>query len=200
MINSEETIGKVLAGLRDAQASPGLERRVLASVEAHASQRSAAKPSWTWSFALAGMIAAFFFIAHSANYRHEHPSTQAQQHILSAESANGTQEALLPPQKPITSTRTPIRTAVSARKAQPISTEEAMLLSEMRAPSHPAPEAPLTQEEKLLLRAVHLGDPQVTAMLDPEERARQEAESEVEFQQFIEQSGNEDQVSNQTTE
>jgi hypothetical protein len=59
----------------------------------------------------------------------------------------------------------------------------------MHAPSHPAPVAPLTNEEKLLLRAVHTGDPQVMAMLDPEVRARQEAESDAEFQKFVEQSG-----------
>jgi hypothetical protein len=70
----------------------------------------------------------------------------------------------------------------------------------MRAPSHPAPEAPLTQEEKLLLRAVHTGDPQVMAMLNPEVRARQEAESEAEFRKFIEQSGKEDHESDQITE
>jgi hypothetical protein len=70
----------------------------------------------------------------------------------------------------------------------------------MRAPSHPAPEVPLTQEEKLLLRAVRTGDPQVIAMLNPEERARQEAASEAEFQEFVEQSNKEDQQSDQTTD
>jgi hypothetical protein len=58
----------------------------------------------------------------------------------------------------------------------------------MRAASHPAPQAPLTQEEKLLLRIVHAGDPQQMAMLNPEIRARQEAENEAEFQEFVEQS------------
>jgi hypothetical protein len=70
-----------------------------------------------------------------------------------------------------------------------INDADAVLLAEMRAPSHPAPEAPLTQEERLLLRAVHLADPRVMAMLNPEVRARQEAESEAEFQAFVNQSG-----------
>jgi hypothetical protein len=201
MINSEETIGKVLAGLREAQASPGLERRILAAIEARASQRQAAKPSsWTWSVALAGMIAACLFFAITAIHRHEHPSTQAQQHVLPAESTGGTEEASLLPHEPIAPTRTPARTAAPARNVQPISADDAVLLREMRAPSHPAPVAPLTNEEKLLLRAVHTGDPQVMAMLDPEVRARQDAESEAEFQRFVEQSGKEDHESNQTTE
>jgi hypothetical protein len=200
MINSEETIGKVLAGLRNAEASPSLERRILTAVEARAAQRPAAKPIWTWSVAFAGVMAVFVFLAITVIYRYEHPSTQARQQVLPAESVGGTRDTSLLPQKPITSTRTPTRTATPVRKAQPISAEDAVLLSEMRAPSHPAPEAPLTREEKLLLRAVHIGDPQVMAMLDPEVRARQEAESEAEFQKFVDQSGNEDQESNQPTE
>jgi hypothetical protein len=200
MINSDETIGKVLAGLREAQASPGLERRILAVIEARASVRRVATPQWAWSVTLAGMIAACLFFAITAIHRHEHPSTQARQNVLPAELAESTQEASLLPQKPIAPTRTPTRTATPVRKAQPISADDAVLLREMRAPSHPAPVAPLTNEEKLLLRAVHTGDPQVMAMLDPEVRARQEAESEAEFQRFVEQSGKEDHESNQITE
>jgi len=200
MIHSEEAIGKVLAGLRDAEASPGLERRIMRAVEAHASQRQAAKPSWAWSVAFAGVMAACLLIAITAIYRHVHPSTQAQQQVLPAASAESTQDASLLPPKPIAPTRTPIRIAAHVQKVQAVSAEEAVLLSEMRAPSHPAPAAPLTKEEKLLLRAVHLGDPQVTAMLDPEERARQAAESEAEFQKFADLSDDEDQESNQPTE
>jgi hypothetical protein len=200
MNNSEEAIGKVLAGLGGAEASPGMERRILAAIEERASQPSVAIPRWAWSVALAGVVAACLLFAITAIHQHEQIPTQAQQHVLPAKSAEGTQEALLLPQKPITSTRTPIGIAAPARKAQPISAEDAVLLREMRAPSHPAPEAPLTQEEKLLLRAVHTGDPQVMAMLNPEVRARQEAESEAEFRKFIEQSGKEDHESDQITE
>jgi hypothetical protein len=200
MINSEETIGKVLASLRDVEASPGLERRILAAIEERASHPSVVIPRWAWNVALAGMIAACLLFAITAISRHELPSTQVQQHAIPAESAESTQEALLLPQKPILPTRTSIRIAASARKAQPISAADAVLFHEMRAPSRPAPAAPLTKEEKLLLRAVHLGDPQVMAMLDPEVRARQEAESEAEFHRFVEQSGKDVNESNQTTE
>lgn len=106
------------------------------------------------------------------------------------------QVASLLPHEPIA----PARTAAPKRKANTISAEDVLLLREMRAPSHPAPEAPLTNEEKLLLRAVHTGDPQLMAMLNPEMRARKEAESEAEFRKFVEQSGNEDHKSDQITE
>jgi hypothetical protein len=202
MINSEETIGKVLAGLREAEASPGMERRILAAIEERASARRVATPRWTWGVAFASVVAVCLFLATTAIYWHEHPSTQARHSAVPTDflPANkpekDTQIASLLPHEPIA----PIRTVAPERKANPISTEDAVLLREMRAPSHPAPEAPLTDEEKLLLRAIHTGDPQVMAMLDPELRARQEAESEAEFQKFVEQSGKEDSGSNQTTE
>jgi hypothetical protein len=206
MKNSEETIGKVLAGLRDTEAPQGMERRILAAIEERASHPSAATPRWAWSVAMAGVVAACLLLAVSAIHRHEHPSTQAQQPAVFANSlstngsAAGTQQASLLPHEPIAPTRTPARTAVPAQKALPISAGDALLLREMRAPSHPAPEAPLTNEEKMLLRAIHLGDPQVMAMLNPEERARQEAMSEAEFQNFVEPSGKDVHESNQTTE
>jgi hypothetical protein len=58
----------------------------------------------------------------------------------------------------------------------------------MRAASHPAPEAPLTQEERLLLRIVHRGDPEELAMLNPQIRAQRDAESEAEFLKFVDES------------
>ncbi|MGA3136765.1 MAG: hypothetical protein ABSC88_12300 [Terracidiphilus sp.] len=199
MKNPEEAIGKVLAGLRAAEASPGMERRILAAVEARASQRPAATPRWAWGVAMAGVAAAslfILFILTTAIHRHGHPSTQAQQQALRVEPARDAQPATLLSQKPIEY----IKAVASRRTATRICAEEAVLLSDLRAPSHPAPEAPLTNEEKLLLRVVHSGDPQLIAMLNPEIRAKQEAESEAEFQKFAEQSGKEDHESDQITE
>jgi hypothetical protein len=49
----------------------------------------------------------------------------------------------------------------------------------------PAPEAPLTAEEKLLLRVAHHPDPDQVALLNPEERAELELRDQVQFQQFF---------------
>jgi hypothetical protein len=195
MKNSEEAIGKVLAGLRDTEAPPGMERRILDAVEARASERRVATSRWAWSMAMAGVVAVSLFIGNTVIHRHGQSTTQAR-HAVPAESAGITQKASRLPQEPISRNRA----NHSGQKAQPISAEEAVLLQEMRAPSHPAPEAPLTNEEKLLLSVVHAGNPQLIAMLNPEERARQEAESEAEFQRFVEQSGKEDHESDQITE
>jgi hypothetical protein len=200
MKNSGEAIGKVLAGLRDSEAPPDLERRILAAVEARASERPVATPRWVWSAVIAGVVTVSIFIAITAIHRHWQTTTQAQQHTVPEGSTRGTQQALFQPHEPITPIRMPARTVSPGQTMQPISAADAVLLREMRAPSHPAPEAPLTQEEKLLLRVVHTGDPQLMAMLDPEERAKQEAASEAEFQKFVEQSGKENHESNQITE
>jgi hypothetical protein len=55
----------------------------------------------------------------------------------------------------------------------------------MRAVSHPAPEAPLTEEEMLLVRIAHRAGPQELAMLNPQIRARRDAESEAAFLKFV---------------
>jgi hypothetical protein len=82
-----------------------------------------------------------------------------------------------------TKTREPVRST-----RQPMTAEEEIALAEMRAPSHPAPEAPLTEQEKLLLRIVHQGDPQLMAVLNPEVRAREQEQIQAEFQEFVNQS------------
>jgi hypothetical protein len=198
MKNAQEAIDKVLAGLRDAEASPGFERRTLAAIEEQSRTRAAAAPQWAWRIGMAGLVALVSFLAITAIHRHGHLSTQAKQHIISprplplAGSAPDRQQVFLPQNQPVAPFRRPASAAVAARNVRQIDTSEAAdaaLLREMHAPSQPAPEVPLTDEEKLLLRAVHLGDPQVMAMLNPEVRARQEAESEAEFQRFVDQSG-----------
>ncbi len=194
MINSEQAIEKVLAGLRETEAPLGMERRILDAVEERTAARMAAIPRWAWRATLAGTIAACLFIGITAIYRYEHLSAQAHYPAfpvgsLSAKgSAISTQESSMLPTESIAQTGA----AAPMRIVRRISAADAVLLREMCAPSHPAPAAPLTKEEKLLLRAVHTGNPQVMAMLNPEVRAREEAESEAEFQKFVEQSANGD--------
>jgi hypothetical protein len=188
MKNPDEAIERVLAGLRETEAPAGMERRILEAVEASAATRAAATPRWVWGMAFGGMIAACLFIAITAVHRHGHQTTQAKGQAA-PEKTVGVQQEPAPSNRPIEPIRQAARSKAPRRIEHPVSDEDAVLLSEMRAPSHPAPQAPLTNEERLLLRAVHLGDPQVIAMLNPEVRAREEAESEAEFQRFVNQSG-----------
>ncbi len=195
MKNPDEAIGRVLAGLRDAEAPAGLERRILETVEARAGAHAASTPRWALRVALAGIIAACLFIVIAVIHWHDHSSTQARQQMVAPElhaspgPPAGKIESSVLPKQTIAPIRKVAGIAAPARRVEQINDADAVLLAEMRAPSHPAPVAALTNEEKLLLRAGHLGDPQVMAMLNPEVRARQEAESEAEFQAFVNQSG-----------
>jgi hypothetical protein len=191
MKNSEEAIGKVLAGLRDAEAQAGMERRILEAIEERTSTHPSATPRWAWSLAFAGVVVVCLLMAIN---RHGQTTTQAQ-HTVAPESA-GTQVATLLRNESIT----PARAATHLQRVRQTNGADAVLLQEMRAPSHPAPEAPLTAEEKLLLRVVHTGDPQLMAMLDPDEQARKDEAIEAEFQKFAEQSGKDDHESDQITE
>jgi hypothetical protein len=56
----------------------------------------------------------------------------------------------------------------------------------MHAASFPAPPMPLTEQEKLLLRIVHRGDPVEMAMLDPAVRAARDAEEKADVARFFE--------------
>jgi hypothetical protein len=62
---------------------------------------------------------------------------------------------------------------------------DAVAMSEMKAASFPAPPMPLTEQERLLLRMVHRGEPVELAMLDPRLEAISDAEEKEEFQRFF---------------
>jgi hypothetical protein len=202
MKNPEQAIDQVLAGLGKVEASPGMKRRILANLEESALVSAKGAPRRVWQMVWLGMTVASILIAVAVVHQPGKTSTKVPRHevVSTPPSANGPgtrvqQASHLPVEKIL-----PARGARPAQTVRRISAGDAALLAEMRAPSHPAPEVPLTQEEKLLLRAVRTGDPQVIAMLNPEERARQEAASEAEFQEFVEQSNKEDQQSDQTTD
>jgi len=194
MRKSDEVVERVMAGLRDADASLGLEDRILESLEMRAKAHKPAAPRWAWGVAMASVIVVGLFMTTTLIHRQGSDSTQATQQAVAPlthapAKPTADQNATLPPNPPVAQVGKRVRSAEPARKVRRMSAADAVLLAEMRAPSHPAPEAPLTEQEKLLIRVVHLGDPQIMAMLNPELRAMQEAESEAEFQEFAGQSG-----------
>jgi hypothetical protein len=71
------------------------------------------------------------------------------------------------------------------RSATAVHDGESVAVEEMLAASHPAPPMPLTEQERLLLRIAHKGDPVELAMLDPLRRAARDVEEQTEFQRFF---------------
>jgi hypothetical protein len=200
--SSEEAIEKVFAGLRDSEVPAGMERRILRAVEAHSSSRSRA--GWDWrrlrsiwmvtsafpgatralvcGAALAGVFVVGLVlpgIHRLANAPVRLNTSSASAALISPTASGGVQ--LSSADK--SSLR--LRVKVNTHRAGLVRESDSVAVREMRAASLPAPPLPLTEQEKLLLRVAHKGDPEQLAMLIPEVRAKREAEGDAEFEKFF---------------
>lgn len=204
--STDEVVEQVLAGLRDSEAPVGMERRILEAVQDRAAVKSRSgwqwlKPmrltqppicwgaartwtrSWTGGIALAGTVA--ICVAGFMVRRMEPVPDASQAHAIPdalprVSSQVAEKSPYLPPPYVVR-----VERKATARKARLFSITDAANLSAMRAASYPAPPAPLTQEEKLLLRIAHKGDPQELALLNPVLRAARNAEEKAEVERFF---------------
>ena len=236
MKNSEEAIERVLAGLRDADAPTGMERRILEALDNggddRADDRAATRTrsGWRWlrpiwlaaparPFAVASLVCGValvsLFVAALAipsirrlglaparskmNPAGAGASAESVRLTTAATAVNGAQL------HPTESGGRPMRSmsegemtnATTARvdhardrdghdgRSDSDTDSDSVALEEMRAASHPAPPLPLTEQERLLLRIAHMGDPVELAMLDPMTRAARDVEEGAEFQRFF---------------
>jgi hypothetical protein len=235
MKNSEEAIEKVLAGLRDADAPAGIERRILDALEDPVSARS--RSGWRWlrpmwlvapahpfaigSLACGVALAALFAVALAipAIRRLGYSPAQSKMNLAPAGALpSATSETVAKSPLSAVSTRsvekTNVRGKMDARTTEAVregdgdSTRgsDSVTLNEMRAGNHPAPPMPLTEQERLLLKIAHKGDPVEMAMLDPRMRAARDAEEGAEFQSFfgstkiVQQTTGQPETEQQTTE
>ena len=133
-------LDRALASYTPLSAPPGLEQRLLAQLAAAPNPHQRRQPAILyWALAASVLIAVAVGVAVFENRRSE-PGPLVTVNVLH----NGSST----PQDARKGSRVPAGKAARIRSR--ISPEEAIALSEMRAPSHPAPEAPLTPEEKLL--------------------------------------------------
>ncbi len=204
MKNSDEAIEKVMAGLCSSEPPAGLELRILAAAKDRQSAQPASgrlreKPLWllalssqqrAWRAALAATTAAFLLAALAiipAIHSHPKPATQSYFHpnvTVMPTPVDTRKTASLPHPNPIE----PAGIRPHQHTARLLAVAHPMHPHETRNLSHPAPEEPLTQQEKLLLRVAQSGSPHVFAMLNTEIRTRREAEEDAEFQRFADQS------------
>jgi hypothetical protein len=198
MKSSDEAIEKVMAGLRNSEPPAGMELRILAA----AKHRQSAQPAsgwlrnsplrmltasvehraWRAAFAAtaAGVILAVLAI--SAIHHNRKPATQSKlQPNLPVRSS---ENAILPLPNATASTRV----RPNERTGRLVRTTFPMRPHKTRSLDHPAPAAPLTQQEKLLVRIAQSRNPHALAMLNTEIRTKREAEEDAEFQRFADQS------------
>lgn len=198
MKNSDEAVERVLAGLREAEAPEGMERRILEAVRDGASQRgrwaarrrtipSRLEGTMSWATAAAGVVVVAGMLCWSSlrGPRVGDPSVMPKRQTVVANVA--APEPEMRSAKAVEETpRTPrLKGSKHSGRTLRVREREATARSEMRAASSPASPMPLTEEEKLLLRVVHRGDPEEIALLNPAVRAAQDAEETAEFGEFF---------------
>ncbi len=161
----DKVIGKVLAGLREAEPSRAMQRRILTAIEA----REKSAVSWQWGKLLRPAIALSLVCAVLATgYSFWRASTPV---MVVATKAPG--PARIPEPTPRAPTRIVSR-QTHARAAQ--------------LASYPAPPLALTGQERLLLRLARENDEKALALLNPDVRAAQSARATQQFQQFFQMS------------
>jgi hypothetical protein len=212
MINrSEEAIQKVLAGLRGCDVPSEMERRILKAVQEQASAES--RSDWYWSrpiwlvnlganlrastlskrllfgVVVTGMLAVALTIPVLHRGHRDGGAASQVKNVVPALASPLPQatSSLAASSATVPAAASDFRSAGKKREraAGLVRHSDSLALRELHAASRPAPPLPLTQEEKMLLRLVHTVGPQQLAILNPEERAKHEAEADAEFQQFF---------------
>lgn len=196
MKDSDQAIEKVLAGLRDAKAPTGMERRILEELQS----RAAAGVRQGWLSRLAPRIAVrpIAYVALLAGGMAIILAIPSAIHLLQhapVQSAQETRSAPLPPapsataaervelQRPAIVTGSPRR--AKPRKLEVTDPEESLAVREVNAPSRPAPPLPLTEQEKALVRFVRTRTPEELAAIDPAKWAAQDEQQRAEFDRFF---------------
>jgi hypothetical protein len=197
---------KVLAGLRDADAPDGMERRILAGLEERAAVRSQsgwrqllpvwlvapARPVAVGSLVCGAALAGIFVVAFAipAIRRLGHTPVPSKRNLAPVGSLSAANQDV-GKSAGYVSSRSRLRPVETKKTEGNAGSTAAALdgnsvaLEETHATSYPAPPMPLTEQERLLLRLVHKDDPVELAMLDPKLRALQDSEDKAEFQRFF---------------
>jgi hypothetical protein len=170
MRDAEETIDRLMAGLRDVEPSPGMERRILEAMEAHHAMPSRwlLRPSVAASLVCAAALAASLIVVTRVNQPSHTPANAADvgQHTPPEAVAHN---APIEPRRPAA--------RVTTKRPRDLSAQPA---------NHPAPPLPLTEQERMLLRVAHRDDAKNKALLNPDLQAAQSAKNTEQFQRFFE--------------
>jgi hypothetical protein len=192
MRDADETIERLLAGLRDAKPSAGLERRILEALDGMEARHAVAsrslwrRPILPWQLrppiamplACAVALASWLIVAITV-HQQRHAPADVRSHSTSADVRQASRPEAVEQKAPVVPRRPASRVAVRRPDDVPA-------VGETQAASFPAPPLPLTEQERLLLRLAHRGDAENMAILNPDMRAAQTAKATEQFQQFFE--------------
>ncbi len=182
----EEQIENALQMLRIAEPRPGMEQRILAGLRvADDAVPVAARGSWLrWPAMslVAAVVAIAFVLAWHGRLARPHAAPEHSQAVAGrpfmqrpAEALNVEQpsQAILHVSTPQATRVTLLRSNQGAEAVAKVNRPDAAALEGIAEQSFPAPPLPLTDQERLLLRIVHRGDPVQLAQLTPAAREAQ---------------------------
>jgi len=182
MKDAEETIERLLAGLRDAEPPAGIERRILEALDGVDARESSASASF-WGRPLRPAISLLLactvmLMVAITFHQHRHASGDVRNRSAGADVPRATRPEVIAQKAP-----TVPRRLVSRVSARPPHDRPAV--GETQTASFPAPPLPLTEQERLLLRLAHRGDADNFALLNPDVQAAQIAKATEQFQHFF---------------
>jgi hypothetical protein len=193
----EERIEAALNVLREVQAPEGMEERMLAAVRtrevaAVSAHSAGSSRTWlggrglVWGGVAAAVVVLVGLLAVSQREvpvaRHPVADGVARHDLAVGSGVHGVAEAKHDSERKVASA-VPATRVRSARSSAPAAQEVARADADL--PSFPAPPAPLTQEERLLLKVVRSGDRMELAMLDPAIRNARIEDEKAEVRKFF---------------
>jgi hypothetical protein len=198
MKNSDEAVERVLAGLRETETPAGMERRILESVRDIAPRRSWGRQMMPlllmerrrWAVVVAGVVVVSSMACWTM-LREQRPGREdagSKRQVAPGSSTSPEVQVSVARKQPLAE-RPAVRWKgkTNERRVRRVREEgSGVALHERRMANHPAPEAPLTAEEKLLLRMAHRRDPVEMAAMNPLLWAARDAEEKAEVQRFFE--------------
>jgi hypothetical protein len=179
MKQADDAIDKVLAGLRDAAAPEGMERRIREALEARA---AAARREWGWRLPLlcgVGLAAVVAVMMIAGGTRRPSPVVR--------NSTSGAPPRAFAAAAPLAPMGEEKRSTIRRKRSSALDRERRGEARAMRTDGNSvevsmvAPPLPLSQQERLLLQIARRGEPEDVPVLDPDELARREAEAEARF-------------------
>jgi hypothetical protein len=192
-MKADAAIDRVLTGLAGVEAPTEMEQRVLKEVQRRATEQQGSRfvslstfIRWQpWAVAACVVVLS---VAASVAIRKRHEPRHEEAVLNQHKSPNvaASPQIELAEARPLQSAFSPSLHRKNAAASEALSDEEALAISEMNAPSKPAPPLPLTHQEKLLAEAVHQDSPIDLSSLRPEVRAKQMELSKAEFHDFFE--------------
>ena len=194
--NPDGAIDRVLTGLREVEPPQGMQQRVLRAVTEREAARQKSSMQlifanrYVWMTAAASfvLIGVASFWTSMQGDRRPLVATHSLAHVAPVVAPNTEETRLATARvarpKPLAEPRRPSLEQQAAPN-EPATDEDALAVSEMNAPSQPAPPMPLTEQERLLIRILDKRDPVELAMLDPQVRSSEEASSAADFERFF---------------